>query len=33
MNAVIGLDIGCGYIKAMSGTGIATPPSMIEPMF
>lgn len=32
MNAVTGLDIGYGYTKAAS-SGIATPPSVIGPMF
>ena len=31
MNSVIGLDIGYGYTKAVSNTGIATLPSVIGP--
>lgn len=31
MNAVIGLDIGYGYTKAVSGNGISTLPSVIGP--
>jgi len=33
MNAVIGLDIGYGYTKAVSNNSIAALISMIEPMF